>query len=161
MASSFELKPTYRPLERPGRSALNRVRALFIFLLRPARARRRLRLVVKLPPFLSSTNRRRGTTRRRRDGSALGVEPLGPPEARGGTIAAPTGGGRCRAAPRLRATPFLSPDAAGPCLYPATRPAARQVMVDREARGECPARSPRARGLHRPLRPRGAGPGLE
>ena len=85
-----ELKPTYRPLERPGRSALNRLRALFIFLLRPARASvrlraqfqhssrtgRRLRLVVKLPPFLSSTNRRRGTTRRRRDGSALGVEPV-------------------------------------------------------------------------------------
>ena len=38
-----ELKPTYRPLERPGRSAPNRVRALFIFLLRPARASVRLR----------------------------------------------------------------------------------------------------------------------
>jgi len=85
-----ELKPTYRPLERPGRSAPNHVRALFILLLQPARASvrlraqfqhssrtgRRLRLVVKLPPFLSSTNRRRGTTRRRRDGSALGVEPV-------------------------------------------------------------------------------------
>jgi hypothetical protein len=38
-----ELKPTYRPLERPGRSAPNRVRALFIFLLRPVRASVRLR----------------------------------------------------------------------------------------------------------------------